>query len=765
MAMLEWHDTKYTHIGDFVYDTEQWTISGGELRYIGSETDGSKIKIPEGVRRLAYTFSGRTLHSLPEIPESVEVMSNTFSNTVVPDVIDHLTIPVNAFRIFGHIYSSSAKYPIIKNLHVRKGPVDNVIKEEKDTGELISLPGALECFSTRSSMFSSDNSLSANYVASWFLLSSLSEKEMYSHIENVTCDPGLDLSSIFPDRFPSLYPEEIKDAFNNFIDGIEHDPKKLKQFCSLYKIQVDSLPAGAPALIKLVYYDVDTDTLYTARPSLYRDIPWKYNTASVSSFDPVRIKACYDADLGGLKLSFDGSHVDMISPSRPDISSLSRVVFVNLEDILNNLQFKRPTQFEWITNGRTTINAEVVHRLRMSLLYPSIEMLDKIGYKELTTPLLKPPTFGLTAWNRARKAVTKILGEHIRPLASNPAKVFYWCPKSLVPSLKDLSESELNTLKHAFTFGGGVDEEELDKDRRLEIWKACGFDPIKETHRLSNYQELFNQRDFLRLLNVKKNGKNLFTVPSLTRHLDRLDTFEAIPAEDALTLLMDYLSMCEQLNMEPRLDSDSLKREHHIASRLCRIKTSEEANKGIVDTWEEYKVYDVTSGQYLIRCIKSHEDLLDEAKQQHNCVASYADRIREKMSVIFVLRAKKDPDKSIVTIEVDPETFHLRQAYLSHNRKVTNPTINSFIRRWRKHCIKVKNKEIVPEEEMPELPEAPAVTEPELETVKKENVVVAPEAAAPAVDVPAEKDLNEIKNPETPAAEPQVGTPGPEHTL
>ena len=414
MAMREWHDTEYTSLGDFVYDTEQWTIRGGELRYIGSETDGSKIKIPEGVKSLAYTFSGNTLHSLPEIPESVEAMNNTFSNAVVPDVIDHLTIPVNAYRLFGYAYTP-AKYPIIKNLHVRKGAVDAVVKKEKDTGELIGLPGTLECFSSRSSMFSGDDPLSANYVANWFVMSSLLEKETYSHIEHVTCDPELDLSSVFPDKFPSLYPEEIKDAFNNFIDEIEHDPKKLKQFCSLYKIQVNNLTAGAPALIELVYYDVDTDTLYTAHPSLYRDIPWKYNHASVSGFDPIRLRYGYDAELGGPKLSFGDSHVDMISPSHPDVDNISRVVFVNLEDILNNLQFKRPTQFEWITNGRTTINAEVVHRLRMSLLYPSIEMLDKIGYKRLTAPLLKPPTFGYRGFPTRLPHEASPKGSHVPP--------------------------------------------------------------------------------------------------------------------------------------------------------------------------------------------------------------------------------------------------------------------------------------------------------------------------------------------------------------
>lgn len=75
-------------LGDFDYDASQWAVClfegdghGREpaLRYIGSETDGTQIDIPEGVKSLDHTFQGKDgLTSRPAIPESVASMNGAF---------------------------------------------------------------------------------------------------------------------------------------------------------------------------------------------------------------------------------------------------------------------------------------------------------------------------------------------------------------------------------------------------------------------------------------------------------------------------------------------------------------------------------------------------------------------------------------------------------------------------------------------------------------------------------------------------------------
>ena len=83
-------------LGDFDYDPNNWAVGyktvydsiGGEsvtteipiLRYIGTETNGNKIHIPEGVTNLDYTFEGTDVRTVPVLPEGVESMHATFKD-------------------------------------------------------------------------------------------------------------------------------------------------------------------------------------------------------------------------------------------------------------------------------------------------------------------------------------------------------------------------------------------------------------------------------------------------------------------------------------------------------------------------------------------------------------------------------------------------------------------------------------------------------------------------------------------------------------
>ena len=83
------------------YDETQFRVDGELLRYIGEETDGSKIKIPDGVVDLAATFRGSDLVTPPKIPKSVKYCNCTFeeSSLVTPPVIPEGVVNCeNAFR-------------------------------------------------------------------------------------------------------------------------------------------------------------------------------------------------------------------------------------------------------------------------------------------------------------------------------------------------------------------------------------------------------------------------------------------------------------------------------------------------------------------------------------------------------------------------------------------------------------------------------------------------------------------------------------------
>ncbi len=82
--------------GSFDYDDEEWevSVSHEDLKYIGKETDGRNIHIPEGVKCLRFTFIRTNLSYPPVIPDSVRVIYTPFLLTpnleCLPEIPDNL---------------------------------------------------------------------------------------------------------------------------------------------------------------------------------------------------------------------------------------------------------------------------------------------------------------------------------------------------------------------------------------------------------------------------------------------------------------------------------------------------------------------------------------------------------------------------------------------------------------------------------------------------------------------------------------------------
>ena len=195
------------------------------------------------------------------------------------------------------------------------------------------------------------------------------------------------------------------------------------------------------------------------------------------------------------------------------------------------------------------------------------------------------------------------------------------------------------------------------------------------------------------LLSKRYDGKPVFTWESLQNYMHRLDMFQAIEWEEGIQLLKDYLNICNQLEMEPRIDSDSLKREHDVAARILTRKRQEEwAKEHAAENDRRMRAFqnackymaknDYQDGKYLIRAIRDYDDLLDEAKQQHNCVASYSNAIGERRSLIYVMRAVSNQKRSIATVEIDPQESVIRQRFLAYNQPIREKEKTEFLDRW-----------------------------------------------------------------------------------
>lgn len=105
----EYNASDITHyhgiLGEFDYDRNEFmvlsdreNVSAERLVYAGKETDGSRIKIPDGITSCSFMFAGRSGHlikSMPAIPESVTDTDGMFFGCKELELLGENKLPSN----------------------------------------------------------------------------------------------------------------------------------------------------------------------------------------------------------------------------------------------------------------------------------------------------------------------------------------------------------------------------------------------------------------------------------------------------------------------------------------------------------------------------------------------------------------------------------------------------------------------------------------------------------------------------------------------
>lgn len=192
------------------------------------------------------------------------------------------------------------------------------------------------------------------------------------------------------------------------------------------------------------------------------------------------------------------------------------------------------------------------------------------------------------------------------------------------------------------------------------------------------------------------NGKAFFTMKSMLNYLERVDMYQAIPRYESIKILSDYLGMCKQMDVVPRVDSDSLKREHDVMARnhntwmkMKRAEFDKEKGGLFKEVSKKLQKYEFEDDTYTAIVPKEIKDLINEGCNNHNCVGSYVDNFAKGKSNVFFIRKKDNLEKSYITIELTSSCENYKQAYLGSNQRITNHDDWEFIDKWMEH-----NKEI-----------------------------------------------------------------------
>lgn len=290
------------------------------------------------------------------------------------------------------------------------------------------------------------------------------------------------------------------------------------------------------------------------------------------------------------------------------------------------------------------------------LMAPQLEQLYKAGYK-----------IAESSFRWWKKQAFDAFKRTIKPGSS--LKTIIQMPRSVYSQLKDekdilVWDSMRKTAKLSSDPAGVGELYTFVKTRILEI---------KDVENLRKIQR------------AEYHGKVLFPRwHTLLTYLDHIDMYEAISAQEGIPLLFDYIHCCQTIDIKPNLSSDSLKREHDVAARLCLQKRNAKISEGIANAEKTLRKYNYEERNFLIRAVKDQEDLIAEAQMQHNCVASYGDFIAHGVSEIFVMRETSNPDRSLATVELEPSHDKICQSFLSYNRPITSAAQNAFLKRWLK---------------------------------------------------------------------------------
>lgn len=196
----------------------------------------------------------------------------------------------------------------------------------------------------------------------------------------------------------------------------------------------------------------------------------------------------------------------------------------------------------------------------------------------------------------------------------------------------------------------------------------------------SHGKNLFLKRYFSLLL-----GHPEYDYKALANYLmDHIYTYQGIEhPEEGAQLLIDYIDMCQDMNVPFEKYPRSLKLVHDIAAKnkqeIINEKMKEEFQKAVGQ--KEYKTLQYSGKDYMVIAPEIPDDLVAEGAALSHCVGSYIDKVINRTARILFMRDKTQPKKALVTLDV--RNGMLYQAAGFGNREITKKE-QAFISVWGK---------------------------------------------------------------------------------
>lgn len=129
----------------------------------------------------------------------------------------------------------------------------------------------------------------------------------------------------------------------------------------------------------------------------------------------------------------------------------------------------------------------------------------------------------------------------------------------------------------------------------------------------------------------------------------------------------------------------NLKKEHDRLEKEYKIHNENIINTAIIKRNTILSVNTYKDKQFIIFPVPTLKALLEESKQQNNCVRTYAEKYANGESDIYLMRNIKAKNKSLVTVEV--KNNKVIQSRAKYNNSPTDTQIK-FLEEWEQNILK-----------------------------------------------------------------------------
>lgn len=223
----------------------------------------------------------------------------------------------------------------------------------------------------------------------------------------------------------------------------------------------------------------------------------------------------------------------------------------------------------------------------------------------------------------------------------------------------------------------GVDRSYLDfmianniTPSELEILSECKIKNID----LIRYLDKFRYYELKKILN----------------HVKPLDLYKYKLNPDKASDYLDYLEFAKELGFDIKdkkyLYPKNLKKKHDEYMNQVEIKRNKKIENKIKTKYKKLLKNKYENKKYIIIPAKSISALIDESKQQNNCVRTYAERIAKNECDIYFMRFISSQDKSLVTVEVRNNKIVQKR---TKNNEKTSKEQDKFLNLWERKILNV----------------------------------------------------------------------------